>query len=52
MEKLRLRWNEGKIFIGMNKANKPKQPFGRQEVSNEELKAQADRFMERHKEDA
>jgi uncharacterized protein YdaU (DUF1376 family) len=46
MEKLRLRWNEGKIFIGMNKANKPKQSFGRQEVDSDRIKENALKTLE------
>jgi hypothetical protein len=55
MGKLREKWNEGRISIGMNKINKPQigRPlYGRQEVSNEFLEEQARDFLERHKNDA
>jgi hypothetical protein len=43
MGTLRERWNEGKISIGMNKNRTPIKKFGRQEISMEELRAQAER---------
>ena len=38
MGKLREKWNEGKIFIGMTKKTAKAPKYGRQEVSNEALK--------------
>lgn len=44
MSKLRDRWNEGKIFLGMNKLNKPQRQFGRVEPTIQELLEQAERI--------